>query len=56
MFKSRLNYVVVAGRRNDFSEKTYEIGRKFQKRNNIRIMHYDNLIDAFKELTRHRNY
>lgn len=54
--KSRLNYVVVAGRRNDFSEKTYEIGRKFHKRNNIRIMHYDNLIDAFKELIKHRNY
>ena len=54
--KSRLNYVVIAGRRNDFTEKTYEIGRKYLKRNNIRIMHYDNLIDTFLELIRHKNY
>jgi hypothetical protein len=54
--KSRLNYVVIAGRRKDFNDKTYEIKRKFKKNNNINLMHYDNLIDAYKDLIREKNY
>ncbi|WP_159523877.1 Shedu anti-phage system protein SduA domain-containing protein [Sunxiuqinia indica] len=54
--KSRLNYVVIAGRRSDFNDKTYEIKRKYLKNNNIHIMHYDNLIDAYKNLIREKNY
>lgn len=54
--KSRLNYVVIAGRRTDFNEKTYEKKRKFLKRNNINIMHYDNLFDNFENLLKERNY
>lgn len=54
--KSRLNFVVIAGRRNDFSEKTYEISRRYLKRNNIRIAHYDNLVDSYKDLIKFKNY
>jgi len=54
--KSRFNYVVIAGRRKDFNEKTYELKRKYLKRNNINIMHYDNLYDHFIDLTKHKNY
>ncbi len=54
--KSRLNYVVIAGRRTDFLEKTYEQKRKYLKRNNINIMHYDNLFDSFVNLLKERNY
>lgn len=54
--KSRLNYVVIAGRRNDFTESTYKMRRKYMKRQNLKLMHYDNLIDAFKNLRREKNY
>lgn len=54
--KSRLNYVVIAGRRTDFNEKTYELKRKYLKRNNINIMHYDNLLDYFNDLSKQNNY
>jgi len=43
--RSRINFVVVAGRRNDFSEKTYR-ERRNRKKESILILHYDNLIDA----------
>lgn len=54
--KSRINYAVVAGRRSDFIDKTYEIKRRMRNANNITIFHYDNLVDYFKELIRIGNY
>lgn len=42
---SRFHYVVVAGRRSDFSEKTYILKREYKKEKNIDVIHYDNLID-----------
>lgn len=42
--KSRIHYLVIAGKREHFNEKTYKIKRKGV--NNIKIMHYDNLIDT----------
>ena len=42
--KSRIHYVVVAGRRSDYVEKTYQLRRKLLKSNNILLMHYDNLL------------
>ncbi|MFI1770134.1 Shedu anti-phage system protein SduA domain-containing protein [Thalassobellus citreus] len=54
--KSRINYVVIAGRRTDFKDKTYELKRKYLKRNNIKILHYDNLIDSFNFLKIAKNY
>tara|TARA_R110002049_G_scaffold307460_1_gene508006 strand:- start:88 stop:897 length:810 start_codon:yes stop_codon:yes gene_type:complete len=54
--KSRINYVVIAGRRENFNDKTYELKRKYLKRNNIKILHYDNLIDSFRFLKISGNY
>jgi len=54
--KSRLNYLVIAGRRTDFNEKTYELKRKYLKRNNTMILHYDNLLDLFESLKTSKNY
>ncbi|PID95233.1 MAG: hypothetical protein CSA95_00665 [Bacteroidetes bacterium] len=54
--KSRINYVVVAGRRSDFKDKTYELKRKYLKRNNIKILHYDNIIDSFDFLKMAKKY
>jgi len=48
--KSRINYVVIAGRRKDFTEKTYRIRRVKNNNNQLLILHYDNLIDASKGL------
>ncbi len=40
---SRIHYVVIAGRRKDFSKKTY---RKRREGNSVLILHYDNLLDV----------
>jgi len=50
--KTKLNYVVVAGRRKDFNEKTRREKRNILKYQNIKILHYDNLVDNFKRLYR----
>jgi hypothetical protein len=42
--KSRIHYLVLAGRRHHFKDKTYRLKRKGI--NNIIIKHYDNLLDA----------
>lgn len=41
--KTRIHYLVIAGRRKDFNENTYRVKRKGI--NNIKIKHYDNVID-----------
>lgn len=42
---SRMNYVVVAGRRKHFNEKTYRVRREIEKGQNIQLLHYDKLYD-----------
>lgn len=42
---TRIHYVVVAGRRNNFNENTYNEKRRLKKEENINLLHYDNLID-----------
>lgn len=42
---SRFHYVVIAGRRNDFTELTYTITREKKKKEDITLLHYDNLYD-----------
>lgn len=42
--KSRIHFLVIAGKRSQFNEKTYRLKRKSRK--DIRIIHYDNLIDV----------
>ncbi len=53
--KSRINYVVVAGRRGDFSKKTYRERRNLKK-NSVLILHYDNLIDTSKNIIGQSTY
>jgi len=43
--KTRFHYVVVAGRRTDFNEKTYRIKRRKSDNDKILLLHYDNLYD-----------
>ena len=47
--KSRIHFVVVAGRRKDFSEMTYRLRRAKLEQQKLNILHYDNLIDGAKE-------
>lgn len=42
--KTRIHYLVVAGQRKHFNEKTYRIKRKGI--NNVKILHYDNIIET----------
>ena len=54
--KSRLHYVVIAGRRKDFTKKTYQLKRRLLKSNNILLLHYDNLFDSVDWLLTGKNY
>lgn len=42
---SRIHFVVVAGTRKDYSERTYRIRRTKKRESNILVLHYDNLAD-----------
>lgn len=54
--KTRLNYVVVCGRRTDFKNNTYEDKRRLLRNKNINLLHYDNLIDSYKTFYSTNNY
>jgi hypothetical protein len=43
--KTRMHYVVIAGRRNDYNAKTYRLRRVDLMQRGLKIFHYDNLID-----------
>lgn len=43
--RTRVQYVVVAGRRSDFNERTYRLVREL-KNKNIQYIHYDKLMDV----------
>lgn len=47
--RTRIHYVVVAGRRNDFNDRTYRLIREYKSKN-VHYIHYDNLIDICNEL------
>lgn len=53
---SRFHYVVVAGRRTDFRDKTYIIKRERKKADDIDIIHYDNLFDFSNNLIGNQTY
>lgn len=40
---SRIHFVVVAGRRKDFSDKTYRIAREYRNQHRTQLFHYDRL-------------
>lgn len=42
---TRIHYVVVAGMRSNFSEKTYRIAREYRDREKIQLLHYENVYD-----------
>lgn len=48
--KTRIHYVVVAGVREEFSQKTRARRRKFLLDSEVRILHYNNLIDGAQKL------
>lgn len=52
---TRLHYVVVTGRREDFNEVTRKIKRKKQTER-ILLLHYDNLIDSSESIIGESNY
>ncbi len=54
--KTRINYVVIAGRRHDFSDETYDLKRELYQNENINLLHYDNLLDQFRYLQNCGNY
>ena len=47
---TRVHYAVVAGRRSDFNERTYQLKRQKKLSENILLLHYDNLYDSAKAL------
>lgn len=47
--KTRIHFVVVAGRRINFNEKTYRLQRSTSEQRKLHVFHYDNLIDLAKE-------
>ncbi|MDZ8187224.1 MAG: hypothetical protein RMX96_20550 [Nostoc sp. ChiSLP02] len=56
MDRSRLHFVVIAGKRTNFQNKTYEIRRKERMETNILLLHYDNLIDAATDVIGRKTY
>jgi hypothetical protein len=54
--KTRIYYLVIAGRRSDFREKTYLARRKKLRDNGELILHYDNLVDAAQNIIGRATY
>ena len=53
---TRMHYVVVAGRREDFQGEKPRYQQRKSSGNNKRIIHYDNLLDRSKELVERNTY
>ena len=51
--KSRIHYLVIAGRRSDFTDRTYR-NRRLKK--DVLILHYDNLIDLARYIINKNTY
>jgi hypothetical protein len=47
--KTRMHFVVVAGRRTDYNEKTYRLQRNNLEQRKLQVFHYDNLVDFATE-------
>ncbi|KYG74934.1 uncharacterized protein DUF4263 [Roseivirga ehrenbergii] len=54
--KTRISYAVIAGRRADFNDNTYDEKRNLFRKENIQVLHYDNLIDSFHLFQTTNNY
>lgn len=54
---SRMHYVVIAGRRDDFDNPTIRLKqRRSEQETNIKILHYDNLLDDARRLIGAKSY
>lgn len=53
---TRMHYVVVAGRRNDFNEKTRRLQRRLLDERKIMLLHYDNILDDARTLIGAQSY
>ena len=53
---NRIHYVVIAGRRSDFTQKIYDLRMQYKKDSNCSLLHYDNLIDDATDALRFRAY
>lgn len=54
--KTRIHFVVVAGKRTDYNERTYRLKRSNFDQRKIRVVHYDNLIDSANETIGEHTY
>ncbi len=54
--KTRVHYLVIAGRRTDFNERTYRKKRLDLEQRKLLIIHYDNLIDFAREYITPHSY
>lgn len=52
---SRLHFVVICGRRDNFKDKTYQLRRE-KEQLNVWLLHYDNLIDASNDVIGRETY
>lgn len=53
---TRMHYVVVAGRRADYNETTRLFQRRSEAERNIKILHYDNILDDARNLIGAKTY
>lgn len=53
---SRIHYVVVAGLRTDFNDKSYRIKRRKHENEKLLLLHYDNLYDSSKAIVGKATY
>ena len=53
---TRMHYVVVAGRRADYNETTRLFQRRSDAERNIKILHYDNILDDARDLIGAKTY
>ena len=53
---TRMHYVLVAGTRNDYIDKTYRVRRSEKKKSGVILLHYDNLVDYSEELSERNTF
>ncbi|MGR5907333.1 Shedu anti-phage system protein SduA domain-containing protein [Bacillus paranthracis] len=53
---SRIHYIVVAGKRENFNEKTYRLSRMSKLQDNTALLHYNNLYDKAIDLMNRATY
>jgi hypothetical protein len=54
--RTRMHFSVVAGRRDDFKNKTYRLKRRMKEEQKITLFHYDNLYDNAKNIIGQPSY